>query len=47
MKIVIFWDIASCIAYMNGLFGGTYHLHLQGRKSAENETLALAILLLG
>jgi hypothetical protein len=24
--------------YMNRGFGGTYHLHLQGRKSADHET---------
>jgi hypothetical protein len=35
MKIVIFWDIAPCSPYMNRRFGGTYHFHLQGRKSAE------------
>jgi hypothetical protein len=34
----IFWDIASCSLYMNQHFGGTYHLHLQGWKSAEQET---------
>jgi hypothetical protein len=32
MKVVIFWDIAPCG------FGGTYRLHLQGRKSVEQET---------
>jgi succinylglutamate desuccinylase len=34
----MFWDIAPCSRYMNRRFGGTYHLHLQGRKSAEKET---------
>jgi hypothetical protein len=24
--------------YVNRRFGGTYHLHVQGRKSAEQET---------
>jgi hypothetical protein len=38
MKIVIFLDIASCSPYMNRRFEGKYHLHLQGRKSAEQET---------
>jgi hypothetical protein len=29
---------APCSPYVNQRFGGTYHLHLQGRKSAEQET---------
>jgi hypothetical protein len=32
MKIAIFLVITPCIPYR---FGGTYHLYLQGRKSAE------------
>jgi hypothetical protein len=35
MKVAIFWDIAPCSLYMNRRFGGTYHLYLQGRKSAK------------
>jgi hypothetical protein len=35
MDAVIFWDIALCSPYVNRRFGGTYHLHLQGRKSDE------------
>jgi hypothetical protein len=38
MKIVILWDIAPCSTYMNRRFGRIYHLHFQGRKSAEQET---------
>jgi hypothetical protein len=38
MKTAIFWDIAPCSPYTNRRFGGTYHLHLQSRKSAEEET---------
>jgi hypothetical protein len=38
MKIAIFWDIPPCSPYLNQRFGGMYHLHLQGRKSAEQET---------
>jgi hypothetical protein len=38
INIAIFWDIAPCIPYVNQRFGGTYHLHLQGQKSAEQET---------
>jgi hypothetical protein len=37
-KVSIFWDIASYNPYMNQHFGRTYHPHLQGRKSAEQET---------
>jgi hypothetical protein len=38
MIISFLWDIGVCNPYMNRRFGGTYHLHLQGRKSAEQET---------
>jgi hypothetical protein len=37
MKIAIFWDIAPCRLNMSRCFGGMYHLHLQGQKSAEQE----------
>jgi hypothetical protein len=37
MKCSIFWDIAPCSTYMRRRFGGTYHLHLQGRKSASKK----------
>jgi hypothetical protein len=37
-KSAIFWDILPSSSYMNRRFGGTYHLHLQGRISAEQET---------
>jgi hypothetical protein len=40
-KAAIFWDIAPCSQYMNKRFGRTYHLHLQGRKSAEEGTSEL------
>jgi hypothetical protein len=36
--VVIFWDKAPCSPYLNGRFGGTYRLHLLGRKSAKQET---------
>jgi hypothetical protein len=33
MKITIFWDIMLCSPLnVNRHFGGTYHLHLQGRR---------------
>jgi hypothetical protein len=39
-KVAIFRDIALCSPYMNQRFGGTYHLHLQDRKSAEQDQQA-------
>jgi hypothetical protein len=38
MNVAIFWDIAPSNPYVNGRFGGTYHLHLHSRKSSEQET---------
>jgi hypothetical protein len=38
MKVVIFWDIAPCSSFMKQCLEEIYHLHLQGRKSAEYET---------
>jgi hypothetical protein len=38
MNVAIFWDIALCSPYANRRFGGKYRLHLQDRKSAEQET---------
>jgi hypothetical protein len=32
MKNVVFWDVALCKSCVNRRFGGTYSLHLQGRK---------------
>jgi hypothetical protein len=32
MKNAVFWNVASCSSCMNRRFGGTYRLHLQGRK---------------
>jgi hypothetical protein len=37
-NVEIFWNIKPCIPYMNRRFGGTHHFHLQGLKSAEQET---------
>jgi hypothetical protein len=38
IKSVIFWDITPCSPLrVNGRFGGTYHLYLQGRKKAQQE----------
>jgi hypothetical protein len=41
MKVAIFWDTAPYPQYMNQRFAGAYHLLLQGRKSAEQETRVL------
>jgi hypothetical protein len=35
MKIAVFWDVAPCRSCLSRRFGGTYHLHLQGRKIRE------------
>jgi hypothetical protein len=37
-NVAIYWDTAPCTPYANRRLGVTYHLHLQGRKSAEQET---------
>jgi hypothetical protein len=37
MKNAVFWDVTPCTSCVNLGFGGTYHLHLQGRKSASEE----------
>jgi hypothetical protein len=34
MNVAIIWDIAPCSLNVNRRFGGTYHLHDEGRKSA-------------
>jgi hypothetical protein len=38
LRVLTFWDTAPCTPYVNRCFGGIYHFHLQGRKSAEEET---------
>jgi hypothetical protein len=38
MNAVIFWDKAPFSPYVKRRFSGMYHLHLQGRKSTEQET---------
>jgi hypothetical protein len=35
MKNVVFWDVALCRSCVNRRFGGTYCLHLHGRKICE------------
>jgi hypothetical protein len=38
MKNVVFWDVARCRSCVNRCFGGTYRLHLPGRKIRERGT---------
>jgi hypothetical protein len=35
LKNAVFWDVASRRSCVNRCFGGTYYLHLQGRKIRE------------
>jgi hypothetical protein len=38
MKNAVFWAVPLCTSCVNRSFGGTYHLHLQGRKIHERGT---------
>jgi hypothetical protein len=38
MSNAVFWVVAPCISCVNRRFGGTYRLHLQGRKIRERGT---------
>jgi hypothetical protein len=38
MNVAIFLDTAPCGLYVDLRFGGPYHLHLQGLKSAEADS---------
>jgi hypothetical protein len=40
LKNVIFRDVALCRSCVNRRFGGTYRVHLQGRKIRERRTSA-------
>jgi hypothetical protein len=40
MNNAVFWVVALCRYCVKGRFGGKYHLHLQGRKSAREEPTA-------
>jgi hypothetical protein len=42
IKVANFWDVAPCGPYMNQCFGKTHDLHIQGRKSAEQDASVLA-----
>jgi hypothetical protein len=39
-KNAVFWDVALCRSCVNRRLGGTYRLHLQGRKIRERGTIA-------
>jgi hypothetical protein len=38
LKTAVFWDVTLCRSCVNRCFGGTYRLHLQGRKISERGT---------
>jgi hypothetical protein len=38
MKNAVFWDVTPCRSCVNRRFGGTYHVHLRGRKIRERGT---------
>jgi hypothetical protein len=38
MKKAVFWDVAPCRSGVNRRFGGTYRLHLQGRRDNIRES---------
>jgi hypothetical protein len=38
MKNAVFWDVTQCRSCVKRRFGGTYRLHLQGRKISERGT---------
>jgi hypothetical protein len=38
MKNAVFWYVPQCRSCVNRRFGGTYRLHLQGRKFRERGT---------
>jgi hypothetical protein len=38
LKNAIFWNVAPCRSCVNRRFGGTYRLHLQGRRIRERGT---------
>jgi hypothetical protein len=39
--VSVSWDVALCSQYVNRRFRGTYHLHLQGKKSAVQQVASL------
>jgi hypothetical protein len=44
-KNAVFWDVAPCEYRVNRRFGGTYRLHIQGRKVRELGTSVSRLLL--
>jgi hypothetical protein len=44
MKNAVFWGVVPCkCSRLNRRFGGSYHLHLQGRKIRERRTSLTSI----
>jgi hypothetical protein len=41
MKNSVFWNVAPCRSCLNRCFGGTYRLHLQGKKILKRRTSSL------
>jgi hypothetical protein len=39
MNAAIIWDIAPCSPHVDGRFGRTYHIYLQGKKISRARTL--------
>jgi hypothetical protein len=44
MKKAVFWDVARCRNGVNRRFGGTYRLHLQGRREIIRKSAREAII---
>jgi hypothetical protein len=38
IKNAVFWDVGPCRSCVNRCFGGTYRLHIQGRRMRERGT---------
>jgi hypothetical protein len=43
MKNAVSWDVAPCSSSVNRRFGGTYSLHLQGKKRNQHDQVVAAI----
>jgi hypothetical protein len=44
LKNALFWYVALCRSCVNGRFGGTYRLYLQGKKLGERGTSSCRLL---
>jgi hypothetical protein len=46
LKSIIFWDVTPCnLLICNRRFGGTYRLHLQGRREFQQEPACKQVVL--